>query len=491
MAVLNHKRGSNQITLVMLVFLLTVSIVLRVPSTIIETSKASPSLKTNMEEKGGSLNNESGMMEWNKTYGGASYDKGVCIAQTSDGGYIITGDTMSYGAGKSDVWLIKTDSIGGHEWNKTYGGERWEESRCVQQTSDGGYIITADTDSYGAGEGDIWLIKTDDNGTVSWSKTYGGTENDGNYFIIQTSDGGYIIAGFTETYGVAGVYDVWLIKTDENGTVSWNKTYGGMGWDMGSSIEQTRDGGYIIVGYTYSYGAERQDAWLIKINENGTEEWNKLYGGAGNDWGRFVKQTFDGGYIITGFSESYSIGGYADAWLIKTDSAGNEIWSKTYGSTYEDFGRWVEQTAEGGYIITGSTDYYRMEKKDIWLVKTDALGNEEWNRTYGGSDYDEGYGLVKTNDGGYLIIGYTYSYGAGWSDIWLIKDSGNENPEFTEDNDENILSTNTVAILVATSVSVALSAMVGRALGRKIRQRQVKPIEKSEWKGVFFKDKKP
>ena len=465
---------------------------LTVPSTITKTSNATQPIKTTSTvEKGRSLNNDSGTMEWNKTYGETSYDKGTCITQTIDGGYIITGYTESYGAGNEDVWLIKTDTKGNEKWNKTYGGTDLDIGRSVQQTSDGGYIISADTDSFGAGIGDVWLIKTDENGTEEWSKTYGGTENDGNYFVKQTSDEGYIITGYTWSYS-ASYYpspDIWLVKTDENGTKEWSKTFGGMGWDMGYYVDKTYDGGYIIVGFTESYGAGSSDVWLIKTDENGTEEWNKCYGGLGEEWGRFVKQTFDGGYIITGYTTSYGIAGYPDVWLIKTDANGNEIWNKTYGSTFKDLGRWVEQTFDGGYIITGSTDFYRNGKSDVWLVKTDALGNEEWNRTYGGLDYDEGYGLVKTSDGGYLIVGYTYSYGAGWSDVWLIKDSGADNPDTVDNDDESILSNNKVAIFITTSISVAIAALVGRSLGRKIKRKQVKPKEKGEWEGVFFKNK--
>jgi hypothetical protein len=488
--VLNHGKSSKQITLTLLVFLLTVSIVLILPSTITKTSDViSPVKATTIAEKGRSLNNESGAMEWNKTYGGTGYETGSCIAQTRDGGYIITGYTDSYGAGNEDVWLIKTNEEGELEWNKTYGATELDIGHCVQQTSDGGYIISADTDSFGAGMSDIWLIKTDENGTEEWSKTYGGTVNEGNYFVIQSEDRGYIITGYTNSYGAEND-DVWLVKTDENGTEEWNRTYGGKGSEWGYSFDKTSDGGYIITGFTYSYGAGETDVWLIKTDENGTEEWSKTYGGIDKEWGRCVKQIADGGYIITGYTRSYGIANYPDVWLIKTDANGNEVWNKTYGSTHEDFGQWVEQTADGGYIITGYTDFFRNSKRDVWLIKTAANGTEEWNRTYGGLDLDEGFGIAKSNDGGYLIVGYTYSYGAGWGDVWLIKDSGVDNPEDSGDSDDgSILSNYSGAIFIASIVFVAMAALVGRSLGRKIKQRQAKPKEKGEWEGVFFKDK--
>jgi len=200
--------------------------------------------------------------EWDKTFGGTESDWAYSVQQTSDGGYVLAGYTESYGAGDGDAWLIKTDSNGNKEWSKTFGGTEADGARSVQQTSDGGYILAGYTRSYGAG-GDAWLIKTDSNGNEIFDEVFGGYKSDSASAVQQTSDGGYILAGDTMSYGAGG--DALLIKTDSNGKKEWDKTFGGADLDMMSSVQQTSDGGYIVAGYTRSYGAGRAGAWLIKL----------------------------------------------------------------------------------------------------------------------------------------------------------------------------------------------------------------------------------
>ncbi|MFC2018854.1 dockerin type I repeat-containing protein [Chloroflexota bacterium] len=362
--------------------------------------------------------------EWDNTFGGSGDDDGRSVQQTSDGGYIIVGYTNSYGAGLRDVFLIKTDADGNREWDNTFGGSENDNGYSVQQTLDGGYIITGDTWSFGPGGKDIWLIKTDANGNAVWDKTFGGAGDDSGSSVIQTADWGYMIVGHTTSYG-AGIYNAWLIKTDSEGNEEWNKTFGESEQTYGFSIYKTLDGGYIISGCTSSYGANFIDIWLIKTDASGNAVWNKTFGGVGDDrsWGgsNAVYQTSDGGYIVTGWlTEAPFPSPNADVWLIKTDTSGNEEWNKTFGGGDTDYGFSVCQSLDGGYIIAGMTESFGAGGKDIWLIKTDSDGNKEWDKTIGGTNDDYGYSVRQTTDGSYIVAGDTKSFGAGGKDIWLI-----------------------------------------------------------------------
>ena len=355
--------------------------------------------------------------EWNKTFGGTGDDYGYSIQQTADGGYIIAGHTHSYGAGDADIWLTKTDSNGTEEWNRTFGGAEADllDRGSVRQTSDGGYIVTGYTHSYGAGDADVWLIKTDQNGNEQWNRTFGGAYHDWGHSVQQTSDGGYIIAGRTDPYEGARA-DAWLIKTDSNGIEEWNRTFGADGCEYAASVQQTSDDGYIITGRTTSYGAGGADAWLMRTDSNGTEQWNRTFGGAGYDYGYSVQQTTDGGYIMVGSTNNRK-----DIWLIKTDTDGMEEWNSIFGGIAMDEGYSVHQTADGGYIVAGYTASYGAGSGDVWLIKTDSNGNEQWNKTFGGAELEKSYSVQQTSDRGYIVAGFTSSYGGGYADIWLIK----------------------------------------------------------------------
>ncbi len=347
--------------------------------------------------------------QWNRTFGGTEYDMANSVQQTSDGGYILAGETESYGAGYSDIWLIKTYPDGTEQWNRTFGGIYYDAANSVQQTSDGGYILAGGTWSYGAGYSDFYLVKTDSNGIEEWNRTFGGGRRDWAQSVKQTSDGGYILTGTKCSYP-APWCDVWLVKTDPDGTEEWSNIFGSDWNDMVSSVQQTTDGGYIIAG-AYNLFSSDYVSWLIKTYPNGTEEWNQKFGTPINA-AFSIQQTTDSGYVFAG---------NPGFWFVKTDYTGGEMWKRVFGGTADDAATSVQQTSDGGYILTGTTSAFGAGLYDFWLVKTNSIGIEEWNKTYGGTEYEFAYSIQQTSDGGFILAGETDSYGAGDYDVWLVK----------------------------------------------------------------------
>jgi predicted secreted protein len=368
-------------------------------------------------------------IEWSKCFGGIKDDYGLSVQETKDGGYIITGFTESSGSGGFDMWLIKTDSNGSKLWTRFFGGALNDFGYSVQQTREGGYIITGFTESFGSGRSDIWLIKTDSNGSKLWTRFFGGPDLERGYSVQQTIDGGYIITGETWSFG-SGWSDVWLIKTDKNGNKLWTKCFGGPDLERGYSVQQTSEGGYIVTGFTESFGSGGSDVWLIKTDNNGNKLWTKCFGGSSYEYGYCVQQTTDSGYIIVGFTDSFG-SGWSDVWLIKTDSNGNKLWTKCLGGTKMEYGYCVQQTRDGGYIVTGKTRSFGSGGFDVWLIKTDSNGDTLWTKCLGGTKMEYGRSVQQTKDGGYIIVGSTESFGSGGTDVLLIKVALENDPPFT------------------------------------------------------------
>lgn len=312
--------------------------------------------------------NKNGNKMWDKTFGGTNDDCSYYVQQTNDNGYIIIGWTESYSYYRN-IWMIKTDSNGNKIWEKTFGSTNFSMGLAVQQTADGGYILVGQILS-DISFMDVLLVKTDGNGNEEWNRTFGGIEDEQGFSVQQTIDGGYIITGQTMSFGT-GAQDVWLIKTDNNGIELWNKTFGGQNHDysFGLSVKQTSDDGYIIVGDTLSFLTGSVDVWLIKTDSNGDKQWDQIFGGTSTDEGNSVQQTTDGGYIIGGNTWSFGIGGI-NVWLIKTDSYGNKLWDRTFGLL--GYCRSVQQTTDGGYIIAGYTE--SNFNNDVLLIKTNSKG---------------------------------------------------------------------------------------------------------------------
>ncbi len=348
-------------------------------------------------------------------------DMGYSSQQTTDGGVIVAGSTSSFGAGSFDFYLIKLASDGTLLWTKTYGGSNADEGYSVQQTIDGGFVIAGYTKSFGVDSSDIYLVKTASDGSLQWSKTYGGIGSDIGYSVRQTSDGGFIITGRTTSFG-AGSFDVYLVKTDPAGSMQWANTYGTPKADYGYAVKQTNDGGFIIAGVTYFSGI-RDDVYLVRTNSNGTLQWANAIGGTYTDEGYDVQQTPDGGFIVTGLTQT-SVNNYY-VYLAKTLSDGSFQWANAImGPDTWYGGRSVQKTTDGGFIVGGSIgqginyNYY-----DFYLVKTNANGIPQWNKAYGGIGNDVANSVQQVNDDGFIISGYTNSFGIGASnqDVYFIK----------------------------------------------------------------------
>jgi hypothetical protein len=307
---------------------------------------------------------------WTRTYGGTDWDYGSCGQQTVDGGFIIAGWTN---ISHSDVYLIRTDVNGETLWTRRFGGAKNDRGESVQQTADGGYVIAGWTSSFGAGSSDIYLVRTDARGDTMWTKTFGGALAEYGYSVEQTSDGGFIVAGRTASFGAGGL-DIYLIKTDAGGDTLWTRTLGGVQDDYGRSVRQTTDGGYVVAGNTDLLGAGQHDVYLVKTDANGNTLWTRTFGGANDDEGSSVQQTADGGYIVVGYIQFFGTA-KTDVYLIRTDANGDTLWTRVFGGTGEDYGCSVRQTADGGYVIAGYATSFGTTGRDVYLIKTDSLGN--------------------------------------------------------------------------------------------------------------------
>ena len=409
---------------------------------------------------------------WAKTYGGSGseWGGGCSMTKTSDGGYIIVTSTSSFGAeGTIDLWALKIDSSGKVLWEKTYRGSGWEEPYSVQQTIDGGYVVASETNSFGAGELDIWILKLDGEGDIEWQKTYGGSEDDRFPYIQQTSDGGYIVAGQNDAFGSDP--RSWIVKLDSDGNVIWEKTYDGKRYDYADfPIQQTSDGGYIFVSRLYN-DTTSNNILVLKLDVNGNISWQKTYGGNYWDTGRSIQQTTDGGYIILGDYGCSSSGTDSDIWVLKLDSSGNITWQKAYGGWYWELGQSIIQTTDGGYIFTGFSASFG--SKDFWTVKLDSSGDILWEKLYGESDWDEANSIHQNAEGGYCVAGYHTDPTTHDTDIFVLKlDSDGEIPEC------NIV-TSSEASVYDTTVSALDSSVTVSSTSATITTTNIIPLDTS------------
>jgi uncharacterized delta-60 repeat protein len=363
--------------------------------------------------------------QWARTYGGSEDDFAWTIQLTPDGGYIVAGTTKSFGdvSGDGDIWILKLASDGTVEWQKTYGvDDPYDEDEVysIQQTSDGGYIVGG-RDSL---SNYSWILKLSSSGDIEWQKSYDSAFREV-HSIQQASDGGYTIAlGEISYYSSDYHVDSYVVKLSSDGTIEWQKSYGGDSADRSLSMQPASDGGYIVAGGTYSFGAGNGDVWVLKLASDGSVEWQKSYGGDLREEAYSIQQTTDGGYIVAGEAQSFGSGD-RDIWVLKLASDGSVEWQKTYGGDSREGAYSIQQASDGGYIVAGNTESFGVENTDIWVLKLASDGSVEWQKTYGGREEEEASSIRQTTDGGYIVAGSTDTYGAGWHDILILKLSPN------------------------------------------------------------------
>jgi len=415
-------------------------------------------------------------LEWSKPYGGSEFDHFYAFRQTTDGGYIAAGLSYSVGGevtnqlGEGDFWIIKTDADGEVIWQKFYGGTKTDIPYAIQQTTDGGYVVAGQSASNdGAlsdpqGAEDCWVVKLDTEGNLQWEQSFGGNGFDTARYVEETEDGGYILVGWTASVTCditvsQGTTDYLVVKLNASGETEWKKTYGGSGYDEAYALRQTADGGYIVIGSGSSGGQisaphGNEDYWIVKLDTSGNIQWEKSLGGTNRDSGRMIETTNDGGYIASGYTTSNDgqvsfHHGSSDIWVVKINETGLIEWQRALGGASSEYalGTGIKQTSDGGYIVSGATGSIdgdvmgnhgmmipaNFGLQDGWIVKLSTLGEVQWQRPLGGSNYDTIYSVSETADGGYALAGGSPSddsdlpFNYGDYDGWILKFSSTTN----------------------------------------------------------------
>lgn len=410
----------------------------------------------------GANQNQPPVLEWQKCFGESNVDWAYKALQTADGGYVLIGfiELMRKDAsGKDymdrDALVMKIDKSGEVQWQKKFGGTRYDYIWDIQIDANGEYITAGTsrsndgTVSGNHGAYDAWVLKIDANGNILWQKCFGGSDMDNAISIEKTADQGYVLAGNTrsnnkDVRGNHGDHDFWIVKLDKDGKIQWQKCLGGTKMDYLRIVQPTRDGGYIAVGYTQSNNGDvkgnhgNSDYWVVKLDKDGKIQWQKCLGGNNEDAALRVRQTADEGYIVAGYTRSNDgdVTGYhgkQDAWLVKLDAKGNVQWQRCLGGSQDDVFTNVLETADGGYIAVGNTSSSDGDvsgtraSNDFWIVKLDAVGKIVWQKCLGGSGDDGAWGIQPTADNGYIVVGYASSNDGdvsgnhGSTDIWVVK----------------------------------------------------------------------
>jgi len=353
---------------------------------------------------------------WMRTYGGDNHDLITAVNVTGDG-FVIAGKTTSFGGGNADFYILKTDADGDSLWMTVWGTSRQEHARDVITCTGGGYAVVGNERLIQNSYPQIVFHRLDSAGNIVNTNNYGHIGKDESWSIVETFDGGFAIAGITDVSN-SGQTDVYLVRTNASGDTLWTRNWGGDDDDEGHCVEQTPDGGFVVAGSAMSFGGSDADVYLLRIDAFGDTLWTRTYGGSSGDRGRCVRLTSDGGFLVAGDTDSYGAG-QSDMYLVKTDADGDTLWTRTYGLSHDEYCNSVVEV-NNGYTLVGHTESFSAFK-DLYIVRTNLLGDTLWTKVIGGELQDWGYDIEATADGGYIVAGYTNSYGESDNDGWLIK----------------------------------------------------------------------
>lgn len=343
-----------------------------------------------------------------RAYGSVSDDYFYTADIAADSGFILGGGTWSWGFGQYDIFVVKTDPYGVGVWAAVYGGTGADEAEAIVTTADEGYAIAGLTSSYGSGSADMLILKLTSAGAISWARVLGGIGTDEAYGIAQLSDGGYVATGRTWVSGEG--YNLLVFKLNPDGTWSWGRSFGGTVDDYGYWVAPTADGGAVVTGGTRSYGAGQDDAVVLLFNSSGIRNWFRVIGGTGVDFGQAVIQTSDNGFLVVGRTNTWGAGGY-DFLIIRLDNLGNLLWARAIGGTADDYAYSAVQTSDGGFVVVGETWSFGQGMNEALAIKLDAGGTLLWAMIFGGSESDYARAIMETGDGGLALAGATSSFG--------------------------------------------------------------------------------
>lgn len=397
-------------------------------------------------------------IEWQKCFGGSENEIGYGIDLTLDGGYILAGSSESTDGnntsnnGSVDLWVTKVDATGNLVWQSNFGGSNIDRAYAVKSTSDGGYIVVGQSSSNdfdltsNKGNSDAWVIKLNNLGDLQWQKNVGGGGADVFNDVVLTNDGGFMAVGSTfssnqDVSGNHGNSDFLVMKFDNLGTIEWQKCFGGSSAESVPKVIQLSDGNFLIGGYTFSTNGEitvnngMSDYWLVKFDNTGTIIWQKSYGGTNTDSAASMAELADGNILVVGATQSNDgdvtvQNGIGDYWILKLDSLGDLIWDKSIGLAFSDWGQDIVVNSDGSFYVSGTVYAHSnggYGQGDTGIYALDSSGNVVWSKLIGGSNYEQGRRIIKNQDGNLLVFGETGSSNGlvtnnhGMNDFWLVK----------------------------------------------------------------------